>query len=257
MAPERVRIEISGCSKQWKDLPFTWTLNSSLSSAVWQEYVPLSLDSVDFTIRVREKPSLLISYLVLSFSSTPSLNHFTLPPSAVSSVVKMMFSLALTSVSLTVFFWNLTAASEKVESFQCFMQMKINLVWDQSSLKYMSPVICNLNSSFSVPASHVYSPASFLSIFSITNSRVLPLDSIWTALLEVSSLPSLYHFTSVLESDTSQLRVAFWEREAFTSLCTDSLAEKPAGALGEKKKINQKDYYHIHIYTCQTLKEQM
>ena len=53
-------------------------------------------------------------------------------------------------------------------------------------------------------------------------------------LVEVSSLPSLNHFTSALASETSQLRVAFWERVAFTSFWTDSLLEKVAGASVEK-----------------------
>lgn len=112
----------SQCCKQFLSLPLTWTLNSNLSSVVWQEYNPLSLDSADFTIRVWEKTFFLISYFLFSLSSTPSLNHFTLPFSAVSSVDKIIFSVAWTTqVSLTGFFWNLTAASKRERVCQCFV----------------------------------------------------------------------------------------------------------------------------------------
>lgn len=55
--------------------------------------------------------------------------------------------------------------------------------------------------------------------------RHLYFESILTALLKLSSLPSLYHFTSVL-STTSQLSVAFWETVISTSVLTDSLLRK-------------------------------
>lgn len=63
-------------------------------------------------------------------------------------------------------------------------------------------------------------------MLSITSCRVLPFDSICDVLVEVSGLPSLYHLTSVFESETSQLKVAFWEIVAFTSFWMESLLEK-------------------------------
>lgn len=93
-------------------------------------------------------------------------------------------------------------------------------------LWFLIPVTCTWNANLSVPTSQAYSPASFFSMLSITSWRILPFDSMRTALLKLSSLPSLYHFTSVLLSTTSQLRMAFWERVALTSLWTDSLLRK-------------------------------
>lgn len=72
----------------------------------------------------------------------------------------------------------------------------------------------------------MYSPASFFSTLLTTSWRTLPFESMWTTLLGFTCLPSLYHFTSVLSSTTSQLKVAFWERVAFTSLWIDSLLRK-------------------------------
>lgn len=85
-----------------------------------------------------------------------------------------------------------------------------------------SPVGSNLNVSFWPAASQMYSPASFFSSCSITRRRVLPAVSILNFLEEISSLPSLYHFTSVASSATSQLRVALSVRTAFTSFWTCS-----------------------------------
>lgn len=185
---------------------------------------------------MRRRPSFFISYLLPCLSSTPSLNHLTLPFSVVSSVVKTVFSPAwVIHVSFTGFFWNLTAAS--IERWEILFS-DLYSEWSHfKKLDYTSPVMCSLNANFSVPASHVYSPASFFSIFSITSSRLFPFDSMWTALLEVRSLPSLYHFTCVFESETSQLRVAFWERDTLTSFWTDSLLEKPTEASAEKIRV--------------------
>lgn len=72
----------------------------------------------------------------------------------------------------------------------------------------------------------MYSPASFFSTLLITSWRILPFESMWTTLLKLSSLPSLYHFTSVLLSTTSQLSLAFWERVISTFVLTDSLLRK-------------------------------
>lgn len=104
-------------------------------------------------------------------------------------------------------------------------------------LSFNIPAIWSLMTSFSVPASHTYSPASFFSTLSITSWRLFPIDTACMSLVEVRSLPSLYHFTSVFESETSQLTVAFWERVAFTSFWTDSLLKKADRASDEGRKI--------------------
>lgn len=97
-------------------------------------------------------------------------------------------------------------------------------------LQVVLPDTETLKTSLSPPASQVYSPASLLSTFSITSWRVLPFTSEYMVLLDISCFPSLNHFTSVLLSDTLQLRVSFWESVAFTSLWTDSLLENTARA---------------------------
>lgn len=96
------------------------------------------------------------------------------------------------------------------------------------TLRFHLPATCILKASFSVPASQMYSPASFFSTLLITSCRVLPFDSVCSVLVDERSLPSLYHLTSVFKSETSQLKVAFWETVTFTSFWTESLLEKTA-----------------------------